>query len=138
MKNDAPAGGMPGMKMGEITPAADSTRVTITEKGLEPARVTASAAASVRLTFVRTTENPIAVPSLNIKRPLPLNEPVVIELPQKRGEVAFTCGTFWGACWSCSRWHAEEAHAECVRYLQRCGRHHSDDAVVVIAIRYEP
>jgi plastocyanin domain-containing protein len=31
-------------------------------------------------------------PSLNIKRPLPLNEPVVIEFtPQKSGEIALAC-----------------------------------------------
>lgn len=92
----APAGGGPGMPMGEAVPTADAMRVTITEKGFEPARVTASAGAPVRVTFLRTTENTCAkevvLPSLNVKRPLPLNEPVVVELPQKAGEVAFTCG----------------------------------------------
>ena len=95
----APAGGMPGMPMGEATPApraAEGIRVTITEKGFEPSRVTVSANAPVRVTFVRTTDNTcakeIAVPSLNLMRPLPLNEPVVVELPAKAGEVAFTCG----------------------------------------------
>jgi Cu+-exporting ATPase len=32
-------------------------------------------------------------PSLNIKRALPLNEPVVIEFtPAKSGDIAFACG----------------------------------------------
>ena len=71
-------------------------RVTITEKGFEPDRLTISSAGPVRVTFVRTTDNTcakdVAVPSQNIKRALPLNQPVVIELVQRRGEVAFTCG----------------------------------------------
>lgn len=100
----AAAGRMPGMPPAETTPApsgaaapaAEGTRVTISEKGFEPASVTVSAEAPVRVTFVRTTDNTcakeIAVPSLNLKRPLPLNEPVVVELPAKSREVAFTCG----------------------------------------------
>jgi plastocyanin domain-containing protein len=33
------------------------------------------------------------VPSLNTKRALPLNEPVVIEFtPAKSGDIAFACG----------------------------------------------
>jgi hypothetical protein len=35
----------------------------------------------------------VVLPSLNIKRALPLNEPVVIEFtPAKTGEIAFACG----------------------------------------------
>jgi Cu+-exporting ATPase len=35
----------------------------------------------------------VVFPSLNIKRTLPLNEPVVIEFtPAKTGEIAFACG----------------------------------------------
>jgi plastocyanin domain-containing protein len=35
----------------------------------------------------------VVFPSLNIKRPLPLNEPVVIEFtPAKAGDIAFACG----------------------------------------------
>jgi RND family efflux transporter MFP subunit len=85
-----------GIRMGESAPTGDAIQVTVTEKGFEPARVTASAAEAVRVAFVRTTENTCAkeiiVPSLNIRRALRLNEPVVIELPRKAGEVAFTCG----------------------------------------------
>ena len=85
----APPGGLAAKPAGTL-------RVTITEKGFEPARVTASAGAPVRVTFVRTTENTCAkevlVPASNVKRPLPLNEPVVVELPPKPGEVTFTCG----------------------------------------------
>jgi plastocyanin domain-containing protein len=46
---------------------------------------------------VRTTDETcgtdVVFPSLNITRPLPLNEPVVIEFtPAETGEIAFACG----------------------------------------------
>jgi plastocyanin domain-containing protein len=50
-----------------------------------------------RITFVRTTDKTcgteVVFPSLNIKRALPLNEPVAIEFtPANSGETAFACG----------------------------------------------
>ena len=67
------------------------------EQGYEPARVTLRAGALARITFVRTTDKmcgtEVVFPSLNIKRALPLNEPVVIEFaPAKSGDIAFACG----------------------------------------------
>ena len=52
---------------------------------------------TARLTFVRTTDKTcgteVVFPSLNIKRALPLNEPVVIEFtPAKTGDIAFAAG----------------------------------------------
>jgi membrane fusion protein, heavy metal efflux system len=77
--------------------AAGAPKVVVSEKGFEPATVRFHAGAPARVTFVRTTDNTCAkdviVPSLNIRRALPLNEPVVIELPAKQpGEIAFVCG----------------------------------------------
>jgi hypothetical protein len=74
-----------------------SVRVTVSEKGFEPARVSVRAGVPARLTFVRTTDatcaTEVAIPSLNITRELPLNEPVTIELkPAKSGEISFACG----------------------------------------------
>jgi plastocyanin domain-containing protein len=51
----------------------------------------------VQLTFVRTTNQTCGTevwfPALNIRRRLPLNEPVNIELGSvARGSVAFQCG----------------------------------------------
>lgn len=93
--SQAPSGAMPGMAMGG-NQNTDAVRVTVTEKGFEPGRISVSGAQPVRITFVRTTDNTcakeIVVPAHNIRRALPLNEPVVVELPQKRGEVAFACG----------------------------------------------
>jgi cobalt-zinc-cadmium efflux system membrane fusion protein len=74
-----------------------TTRVVVSEKGFEPSRVTLRAGVPARLTFVRTTDatcaTEVVVPSLNIKRSLPLNQPVDIEfIPEKAGDVAFVCG----------------------------------------------
>jgi RND family efflux transporter MFP subunit len=84
---------------GGTTPDANvqEARVTVSEKGFEPSRVTLRAGARARLTFVRTTDatcaTEVVVPALKIKRPLPLNQPVAIEFtPDKRGDVAFACG----------------------------------------------
>ena len=41
----------------------------------------------------KTCGTEVVFPSLNIKRALPLNEPVVIEFtPAKSGDIAFACG----------------------------------------------
>jgi RND family efflux transporter MFP subunit len=72
-------------------------KILVTEKGFEPDKVSLRPGTTVRLTFVRTTDKTcgteVVFPSLNIKRSLPLNEPVTIEFtPAKTGEVAFACG----------------------------------------------
>ena len=69
----------------------------MTEKGYEPARLTLRAGEAARITFVRTADKTcvteVVFPSLNIRRSLPLNGPVVIELkPKKSGEISFVCG----------------------------------------------
>lgn len=73
------------------------TKVLVTEKGYEPANVTLRAGVPARITFVRTTDKTcgteVVFPSLNIKRALPLNQPVVIEVPPRAGgELTFVCG----------------------------------------------
>jgi RND family efflux transporter MFP subunit len=74
-----------------------SAKIVVNEQGFEPAKIALRAGTPARLTFVRTTEKTcgteVVFPSLNIKRALPLNEPVVIEFtPAKAGEIAFACG----------------------------------------------
>jgi plastocyanin domain-containing protein len=71
--------------------------VVVNEQGYEPAKLTLRAGTPARITFVRTTDKTcgteVVFPSLNVKRALPLNEPVVIELtPAKTGDLAFACG----------------------------------------------
>jgi plastocyanin domain-containing protein len=74
-----------------------SAKILVNEQGFEPAKVTLRAGTPARLTFVRTTDKTcgteVVFPSLNIKRALPLNEPVIIEFtPAKAEEIAFACG----------------------------------------------
>jgi cobalt-zinc-cadmium efflux system membrane fusion protein len=82
---------------GRRSESAQTAKVIVTEQGYEPAKVTLRAGTPARITFVRTTDKTcgteVVFPSLNIKRALPLNEPVVIEFtPAKSGEIAFACG----------------------------------------------
>jgi hypothetical protein len=77
--------------------AVQTARIVVNEQGYEPATVTLRAGVPARLTFVRTTDKTcgteVAFPSLNIKRALPLNEPVVLEFtPASAGDIAFVCG----------------------------------------------
>ena len=96
----APSGsGVTGTAPTPSSAAAEvqTAKVAVTEKGYEPDKVTLRAGVPARLTVVRTTDKTcgteIVFPSLNVKRALPLNEPVVIEFtPAKTGDVAFACG----------------------------------------------
>jgi hypothetical protein len=76
---------------------AQIAKVAVTENGFEPDRLRLRAGVPARLTFVRTTDKTcgteVVFPSLNIRRALPLNQPVLIEFtPQKTGDIAFACG----------------------------------------------
>jgi cobalt-zinc-cadmium efflux system membrane fusion protein len=76
--------------------AAQTAKVVVHEQGYEPPKLTLRAGTPARLTFVRVTDKTcgteVVFPSLNIKRALPLNEPVVIEFtPEKSGDIAFAC-----------------------------------------------
>jgi RND family efflux transporter MFP subunit len=70
--------------------------VAVGDTAFEPSRVTLRAGVPARLTFTRTSDKTCATevvfPSLSIRRALPLNQPVVIELTPSSGELAFTCG----------------------------------------------
>ena len=72
-------------------------KVLVTEQGFEPARLTVRAGSPVRITFTRTTDKTcateVALPSLSIKRALPLSKPVTIEFtPSASSDIAFVCG----------------------------------------------
>ncbi|UJR78632.1 cupredoxin domain-containing protein [Sandaracinus amylolyticus] len=86
---------------GASTPPNPDGRPEITVRvgaeGYEPAEVTAAAGAPVRLVFTRTTDEgcgqQLVFPSLDIRRDLPLNEPVAVDLTMPaEGRVRFTCG----------------------------------------------
>ena len=63
--------------------SVQEAKVVVTEQGFEPAKLTLRARTPVKITFVRTTDKTCATevvfPSLNIRRALPLNQPVAIE-----------------------------------------------------------
>ena len=81
------------------------------EQGYEPAKVTLRAGTPARITFVRTTDKTcgteVVFPSLNIKRALPLNEPVVIE---------FTPAEVWRHRLRVRHEHAARGHRGAVRW----------------------
>lgn len=78
--------------------AGKPVEVRITKKGFEPGSVTVGSDAPVTLKVTRETDQTcaksITVPKLNIKKDLPLNEPVLVEVGKlKKGqELAFACG----------------------------------------------
>lgn len=71
--------------------------ITVDAVGYHPAESHAKAGEPVRLVVTRTTEEgcgqELVVPSLNLKRELPLKQPVNIDLTMPaKGAVAFECG----------------------------------------------
>lgn len=79
------------------TATVQAVRIDVGAAGFEPATVSLRARVPARLTFVRTTDatcgTEVVFPSLDIRRALPLNAPVVIEFtPAKAGDIAFVCG----------------------------------------------
>jgi hypothetical protein len=93
---DASRGPSPANK-GESSASLQTAKIVVSEQGYEPAKITLRAGVPARITFVRATDKTcgteVVFPSLNIKRALPLNEPVAIEFtPSKNGEIAFACG----------------------------------------------
>jgi RND family efflux transporter MFP subunit len=79
------------------TPVAENVTIEVSSAGFTPASVTLSAGKPHRLTFIRKDEQncgtEVIFPKLGIKKPLPLNQPVLIEIPaQQEGELTFSCG----------------------------------------------
>ncbi|MEO8182409.1 MAG: cupredoxin domain-containing protein [Deltaproteobacteria bacterium] len=71
--------------------------VTVDGQGYRPASVKAPAGQAIELEFTRTTDQTcgkeVVFPSLNIRRDLPLNQPVTVPLTMPAsGSLAFTCG----------------------------------------------
>ena len=77
--------------------AVQEANITVTDASFDPQRVTLKAGVPARLTFTRTSDKTCATavvfPTLNIRRDLPLNQPVVIEFtPARAGDTTFACG----------------------------------------------
>lgn len=90
----AVAGGHEGMQSSEELQEAT---VTVSDTSFDPSRLTLRVGVPARVTFTRTSEKSCATSvvfgSLNIRKDLPLNQPVTIEFtPSRAGEIAFACG----------------------------------------------
>ena len=91
---------------GAPTPSADAppvvgpgavVKITADDQGFHPANFKAPAARPVRLEFTRTSEQTCATavvfPALKIRRDLPLDKPVAIDITMPAsGSIAFVCG----------------------------------------------
>lgn len=97
-KPEVPAG--PASAPVVATVAKDGTRevtITVDGKGYHPAVVRAAAGSTLRLSFLRTADDgcgqQLMFPTLDVRKDLPLDEPVVVEVKvPATGTVAFTCG----------------------------------------------
>jgi len=74
-----------------------AVNIAVTKDGFTPSSFTVRKNIPVRLTFVRRVEvtcaTDVVIPDYDIKRELPLNEPVVVEFtPEKAGTISFACG----------------------------------------------
>jgi plastocyanin domain-containing protein len=77
-------------------PKPRKIEIQITTDGFTPPSVEVERKAPIELVFVRRTDKTCAtevvVPSLKLKKPLPLNEPVVVPLTPEKDDVTFACG----------------------------------------------
>jgi plastocyanin domain-containing protein len=74
-----------------------SVRVELTEAGYQPENFKLKKNVPAHVTFIRKTKDEcggeIVIPAYNIRRTLPLNQPVTISFtPKKAGTFGFACG----------------------------------------------
>lgn len=86
----------PSLAQTREAPKPKRVDIEITEKGFTPASVAVEANVPIELVFTRRTDKTcateVAIPSLKIKKALPLNEPVAIALTPEKDEINFACG----------------------------------------------
>ena len=81
----------------DAKPRVQTARIEINTGGYRPASVRLRRGVPARVTFVRTTDatcaKEIVLTDFNIRRALPLNQPVVVSFtPKKSGAFTFVCG----------------------------------------------
>jgi plastocyanin domain-containing protein len=89
-----------GCNKAPTSTAADGRRaiaISVDAVGYHPAESHAKAGEAVRLVFTRTSEDgcgtEVVIPSANVKRELPLNKAVSIDVTMPaKGSLAFACG----------------------------------------------
>ncbi len=87
---------LPAAIAAPAAPREQRIAMTVTRNGFEPATVHLKAGHPVRLVVTRKVERTCAtdlvVASLGIRKPLPLNQPVVIRFtPRKAGQLRYAC-----------------------------------------------
>ena len=78
-------------------PSVQRVTVALTEKGYEPTTLRLRRGVPAQVTFIRkvsaTCGTQIVLPDYDIKRALPLDDPVLVKFtPKRSGTFAFTCG----------------------------------------------
>lgn len=71
--------------------------ITVSDQGFSPAAITLPAGQPVKLTFIRVSDKTcgteVTFPDIHVTKPLPLNQPVTIEIPARAaGDLNFSCG----------------------------------------------
>ena len=99
--SNSAGGGTPGLTSGSDSAGpgqpVQTASIAVTEQGFQPASLSLKAGEPARVTFTRKTDATCATevlfPAYNIKKPLPLNQPVAVEFtPKAAGDITFTCG----------------------------------------------
>lgn len=82
---------------GTTEPQPQRAAITVGASSYEPAEVRTTVGTPLTLVFTRTTDegcgNEIVIASQDIRRPLPLNEPMEVTFtPTEAGSIRFACG----------------------------------------------
>jgi plastocyanin domain-containing protein len=96
-KGDAPAATAAAPKAEPVAPGARRIDITATNEGYSPSSVDVKKGETVVLRFKRTTKSEclsqVKIPKLDVKKDLPMNEPVEIAVtPKEDGDIPFSCG----------------------------------------------
>lgn len=86
----------PSSSPGAEAEAPQRVVVTVSEQGYDPSTIQAQVGKPLTLVFKRVSEagcgQEVVFPQQNLRRDLPLNEEVAVELTPTGDTVAFTCG----------------------------------------------
>jgi plastocyanin domain-containing protein len=86
-----------GSRVQQSDKNVQAVTVKLTKEGYQPESLKLKRDVPARVTFVRETEETcgkeVVIKEYDIKRALPLNEPITVEfMPRKAGEFTFACG----------------------------------------------
>lgn len=87
---------LPALDQAPDAPKPRRVEVAITDQGFSPDSLEVAAGVPIELVFTRKSDKTCAteveVPSLKVKKLLPLNEPVAVALTPVKGTITFQCG----------------------------------------------